>query len=165
MSSETAHGQLFDAEHRVLDGILADVEALAQRESFSPAAKRFAEFLRFLEQHIANENDVLLPLFLKHSGDPQGVVPLMRAEHAALLRVACELAAALSQWDGGGVRSRLLELTSMLKAHHENEERVLHPALDAIIPNEAAWQEALHGCRHDNAPPMKGSGVHDLSEN
>src|SRR5258706_2806926 len=69
----------FDADHRLLDHILADVEFLADRRSFQAAGGRFAEVRRLVEGHLKDEEEILLPLYEERTRDPRRIVPKVRA--------------------------------------------------------------------------------------
>jgi|CXWL01.1.fsa_nt_gi iron-sulfur cluster repair protein YtfE (RIC family) len=126
-------------EHQQLDAILGDVEFLSARRSFATAAKRFGEFRHLLEKHLHAEETMLFPLFVERTKDPQAIIPTLRAQHADLLRLVDHIAAAISQWDHEAFFTQVDALDAALKTHHLDEERLLHPALDALIRSEADW--------------------------
>jgi hemerythrin len=136
-----------DEEHRALDHTLADVEYLAQRRSFQSAAKRFGELRRAMERHLHDEEDVLLPAFESRTGDPDRILPMIRAQHASLLDVLDSIAAALSCDDYNAFCAAILELGDQLRAHEADEERVLHPALDRVLPTDADWKALVNAVK------------------
>jgi hypothetical protein len=137
----------FDDEHRALDHTLADVEYLAQRRSFQSAGKRFGELRRAAELHLRDEEEVLLPEFKLRTGDPQNIVPLIRAQHASLLECLDTVAAALSCGDYPGFCGQLAQLADLLRGHEADEERLLHPALDKVVKNDADWKSLVRSVK------------------
>lgn len=133
----------FDEEHHALDHTLADVAYLAKKGSFLPAGKRFFEFRNALERHQREEEAVLFPFFLERTGDPDGVLPQMRAQHEQLAEAMNEVSAALSQENLDAFGKALTGLTAQLAGHHELEERLLHRGLDWLLPNAAEWRKRV----------------------
>jgi hemerythrin-like domain-containing protein len=135
-------------EHQRLDHILADVEFLTERRSYQQAAKRFAEFIRGVEEHIRVEDNVLLPLLIEKTGDPTDIAGRVHYEHERLISTLNEMSQAISRWDYGQFCALLPILDSLAKEHHRNEERILHPALDTLLRNQSDWQRLCHA-RHE----------------
>jgi transcriptional regulator of acetoin/glycerol metabolism len=142
------------SEHREFDHVLADVEFLSKRRSFTQAAKRFGEFRRRIEWHLDGEEQILLPLLVERTGDPGGVASRIHLEHEELRRLLDAAASSISQWDYPGFCRQLESLGVSLRAHHASEERLLHPALDALVQSEADWVALLREAR---ARPGSGS--------
>jgi hypothetical protein len=137
------------AEHSHHGQTLMDVKCLIEHGSFVQAAKRFAEFLRWLELHFQWEEQVLLPVFIRRTGDPLRLVPRILAEHNQLLQVINNAAAALSQWNCEAFMHEMQNLEVLLSSHHDVEERFLAPVLGditafeevSVVPTVAFRQE------------------------
>ena len=87
-SYAVASDRFVDPQHRALDHAFSDVEFLAEKRAFEPAALRFTEFRTQLEEHLREEETVLFPDFESRTGDAQQVLPLIRGQHAQLEYVA-----------------------------------------------------------------------------
>lgn len=123
----------FDEEHRALDHQLAEVEYFAERRAFAQAGKRFGELEQALERHMREEDDVLFPWFVDHTGDPEGVVAILTGQHRRL-RLAMEAVnGALTEHDFARFSSSVKVLSTLLGAHHHSEERLLHQKLEAML--------------------------------
>jgi hypothetical protein len=137
----------FDEEHRALDHTLADVEYLAQRRSFQTAGKRFGELRRAVENHLRDEEDVLLPEFRARTGDPGNILPLIRAQHRSVLESLDAVASALSCEDYPAFCEELSQLGDLLRGHEADEERLLHPALDRVVKSDADWKSLVQAVK------------------
>lgn len=122
-----------DEEHRALDHALADVEFLAERRSFKAASERFAEFRQAFEAHLREEETVVFPEFEKQTGDPEHVLPAIRAQHAELESALSSIGKALAELNYTEFCHQLDALTSLLKEHQATEERLL-PAKEGAQP-------------------------------
>jgi hemerythrin-like domain-containing protein len=131
-------------QHQRLDHIMADVEFLAARRSYVQAAKRFAEFRWGMENHMAVEERVLLPLFVEKTGDPDGIAATIRDEHTRLQGLLDEIGQSLSQWDYARFGRLIDELNTLTQEHHRHEERLLHPMLESALGNEGDWQRICY---------------------
>lgn len=143
----------FDEEHRVLDHTLADVEYLAERRSFQTAGKRFGELRRAIERHLRDEEEVLFPAFKARTGDPGGLLPRVLKQHAEVLAALEEVGAALSCGDYTAFCSALCALAQRLRTHEGDEERLLHPAMDALLHSDAEWRSLVQAIRSRGQPP------------
>lgn len=100
-----------------------------------------------LAAHIAGEDELLLPAYAAAVPTPgRGAgAEVFVAEHQKILRLAGEVEAALAAAGAGEVSHaealRLLEavhpLKGLLQHHEDREERLLAPALDEAIGDEA----------------------------
>ena len=145
----------FTHEHHTLDQILADVEFLVERRSFIPAGKRFGEFRLAMERHLEAE-ERLLPELAHRSAEAASLVAQARAEHAWVQRLTEAVGSAVSSWDFSAFSRQVSELVSALDEHQRNEEKLLHPAFDALLQGEADWLRFLAG----PAQPPVNAPVH-----
>jgi len=121
-------------EHSGLEEILSDVCCLAEQRSFVQAALRFGEFRLRLEKHLDAEERVLLPMFEDATGDPDDLLPRLHREHGQLRYLMDRLGTSISRWDMTAFCVRLEQITDTLEAHHRDEERALHAAVDLMSP-------------------------------
>ena len=136
-----------ESEHQRLDHVLDDVGFLAERGSYQQAAKRFAEYIRTVEEYVDMDQNVLLPLLRSKTGDPMGIADLVRSEQERLISTLAKMSQAISQWDYGLFCALLPRLDNLAKENHRNEERILHPALDSLLQNESDWHRLCHSTR------------------
>ena len=137
--TSTSFAQICAAEHRKEDAILDDVAVLCGHASYIPAAKRFGEFRRLYEKHVAGEERVLFPLFLEKSGDPDQIVNRLRDEHDRIGHLVDATAASISSWDHQRFGHLVAQLSAALHVHNQNETQVLHPSLDALVQSASDW--------------------------
>jgi len=124
--------ELLAIDHRTIDALLADTQALLNERDFEDAGRVFASFCGLLRSHIEAE-EALLFASLERLGGAAGPINVMRCEHAAIQRTMPMISLAL-QLKSGQEASRLLEsLLDSLSSHNQKEERVLYPMVDAIL--------------------------------
>ena len=143
----TKINEILTRQHQKLDHILADVEFLAARRSYVQAAKRFAEFRWGMDNHMAVEEKVLLPLFIEKTGDPDGIASTIHSEHKRLQEVLDEIGQSISQWDYARFGRLIDELNILTREHHWHEESILHPMLEPVLGNESEWYRACYEAR------------------
>jgi iron-sulfur cluster repair protein YtfE (RIC family) len=121
-------------DHRLLDTLLTEVEALVQVGDFATAAECFSAFQRRLAAHIEAEETLLFPRLELASGD-QGPTRVMRHEHADIERALEHIARSLRPAANtpNPAAGLLEELGEYLAAHHRKEAHVLGPRLDANL--------------------------------
>jgi hemerythrin-like domain-containing protein len=135
--SVTEHLQ---ADHRRLDGILAEAQQLAGAGDYPRAAARFAEFSSGLDRHIDLEEQILFPTFESATGMRGGPTQVMRAEHVQIrdsMRTATD---ALAREEDEVLGEAVHELTETLSAHNMKEEHMLYPMTDRVIGDEQRRQ-------------------------
>lgn len=131
------------SEYEAIEATISDVRALVRARSYHSAALRMGELRRNLERHLDLE-DHLVAIFVDRTGDPGGLTVRLRAEHheiPAHLEAACT---AVSDWDGSKALRLLDALSGALEAHRVTEARLVHPALEDLLPGEPDW-DALRG--------------------
>ncbi len=129
----------FLRQYDTLNRILGEVEMMAEHRTFAAAAERFEAFRRALERHFSDEQDVLLPHFMKHASAPGEAVERILDARAQILRDLGEVGAALASSDYARFCVAMTALDRSLDAHRLDEEQVVHPALDAILKTDADW--------------------------
>ena len=144
----------FLRQYDELNRILGDVEVLAERRSFMPAALRFGEFRIELERHLSDEERVLLPQFVQHGGDSQTVERIVATRTDIVLSVN-RVGAALSQSEYAGFCASMTALDRALDAHRHDEETIIHPALEHLLKNDTDWDE-MRAKAHFAESPLVG---------
>lgn len=132
--TETISG-FFARDHDEIDAILARAD-FRDPASALPILK---EFDYRLERHIIWEETVLFPAAARV--DPalaQGPIPVMLSEHIAIRAAKAKAMESLRQGDGMAAMTRIQEMLVILAAHNAQEERVLYPSCDRLIPKEEA---------------------------
>lgn len=126
--------------HRALDALFAvHQEALLDRD-ITTAAKKLAAFDARIREHIALEEDRLLPIYRRAGCIPGGAVELYQAEHRKILEYLSRFRAALDEMTGGAPDAqtviRLLDEEARFKhlmEHHDlREQNILYAALDRV---------------------------------
>ena len=123
---------LLENDHRSIDAMFTDVEALILERNCTGASTAFQTFQKRLEAHIAAEELVLFPAF-EEATACNGPTSVMRSEHGAFRRLMTEIHTAL---EGASERDPLplfQELGRTLSSHNVKEERVLYPKMDANL--------------------------------
>ena len=88
--------ECLQTDHRRLDTILAECNALATAGRFAAAADHFVTFRQGLARHIDAEEGVLFPALAKHAPHAAGPMSVMRAEHGRIRELMANLAGALA---------------------------------------------------------------------
>ncbi len=132
--------------------ILGDVDFLGERRSFETAAKRFGEFRLLLEQHLRDEDDVLLPRFARVAPEKRAELEGIHANRARLLGCVNEVASTITAADFSAFCFAMAELDRALEAHRVAEEHVVHPALDRLLKNDADWENLCARVRFPHEP-------------
>lgn len=135
----TTIAEIFERDHRGLDGLLGDAERSLEAGQRARAAVIFSRFREGLERHIVAEEEVLFPAFEELTGITRGPTEVMRAEHTEIRRLLREARAGLERAEAA---VPLAALTSLLAAHNRKEEGILYPMLDRVA-REAGTLETL----------------------
>lgn len=128
--------QYYQDDHDRLDGLFTQFQEL-KRTDFQKAKESFKEFMHGLKRHIIWEEEILFPLFEKHTGmSSGGPTQVMRMEHVEIKK---HLGAIHDKVKTGNAETDDDEknLLSALSAHNEKEEGVLYP----IINNMSSAEE------------------------
>lgn len=130
-------------DHRRLDSIMGDVEALVRSRSFTEAARRFAEFSCGLTRHIEIEEQILFPSFEQMTGFTQGPTPVMRAEHVEIRELMERVATAIRAEDAVAFTRAAGALKQLLGEHNLKEEHVLYPTTDQAAGGDRERDELV----------------------
>lgn len=131
------------AEHRGFEHLLEDIGELVAMGSFRSAGARLLELRHALERHLSHEERVLLPLFTEQRKKGRAVEDpssLVQGEHEALLSALDNLSEGISRWEPEKVKAAVRELLTELREHHRREETLVHPKLEALVPDAMTWE-------------------------
>lgn len=129
----------FLRRYEALKHILGDVEFLAQRWSLS-TAKRFGEFRMMLEQHLRDEEEVLLPRFSQSGPGARAVLDAIHDHRLRLLKSVDDVASTIACSEHAAFCAAMNSLDEALEAHRADEEHVVHPALENVLRNDSDWE-------------------------
>lgn len=116
-------------DHYRLDGIFRQFRS-QKNTSFLEAQKLFLEFKGDLERHIVWEEEILFPLFERHTGMyGEGPTAVMRLEHRQIKEFLQKIRDKAEKKDTDTSELEL-GLIEILRAHNEKEEGVLYPWFD-----------------------------------
>lgn len=135
--------EVLERDHRRLDALLEEVEALADAGSFPAAAERFAEFACGLDWHIDVEEHVLFPEFEERTGMTRGPTTVMASEHYDIRNFMSEVRRALERREGSDHTQALADLTELLAEHNAKEERMLYPMTDRAMGDDHAREDLV----------------------
>lgn len=125
----------FEEDHDRLDALLTSFHEL-KRSDFERAKERFREFKFGLQRHIVWEEDLLFPLWERHTGLTEGgPTHVMRLEHRSIGQALEALHKKVQQGDPECDREEQ-DLLGLLSSHNIKEERVLYPSIDAQVSDE-----------------------------
>jgi len=126
-------------DHDRLDALEETAFRLRDAGDLAAAFDLFAQFARGLTRHIAIEEEVVFPIFEDRADLPRSAGPtaVMREEHRRIRQRLDEIDGAIGDAAGEVERSRG-ELRDLLESHNLKEERVLYPAVDALLSDEEA---------------------------
>ena len=139
------------SEHADLEALFNTHQRALMTRDLEPALGAIVKFENLLKQHIAFEEEVLLPIYnAKRLQTLGGTVPIFQAEHRKLVQFIAKLTryteALPESSDILGSILKLLEEEAMFKGllHHHSlrEKNLLFPRLDAYTSEperEKAW--------------------------
>lgn len=153
MTSSASVREFFERDHDRLDQLFASYQ---RNYASDPAQARraFAAFRAGLEQHIVWEEARLFPLWEQKTGMTQaGPTVVMRAEHQHIHDLLHRIEAALDPAQDAPREAATNTLVEVLTSHNLKEERILYPAIDQAVSQEAraALIEALQGSAESSA--------------
>jgi hypothetical protein len=129
-------------ETQELAQTLADVRALVQAGCFRSAAQRVGELRLHLEQHLAVVGR-LAPIYLSRTGDPGGLCLRLAAAHQEIPKSLQGAFDAITHWAPTEALAQLDALAAQLEGHQAAEQRMLHPTLEDLVPDDVDWSQ-LH---------------------
>jgi hemerythrin-like domain-containing protein len=173
--------QILMDEHRVIERVLASLEAIAERIAEVPGdgaralLRDYGDFFRsFADRcHHAKEEDLLFAKMTEH-GFPRefGPIAVMLSEHTdgracvAALLSAGEGNGPLSEGDREGIQETARRYVSLLRAHILKEDNILYPmALQALTSDELdALAESYASFENDVTGATEFHRLQDLAE-
>jgi iron-sulfur cluster repair protein YtfE (RIC family) len=121
-------------DHRKYDVALDECETAADVGEWQNAKRLFNDFVADLKLHMRIEDEVLYPLFVEESGDPEGVIGHLSDEHDYLVRLVQDLAYIIKANDFDHFLDSLEPLHKAMNQHNEHEESVfLNMANQSIL--------------------------------
>lgn len=130
------------SDHAKLDQLWA--EFMAETHSAQNAARLFQQFSDHIVKHMDLEDNVLFPLFDKHTGLEGGIGPtaLVRRDHANILKLMETVKKTAATKDINKIQYASNHLQRALNAHRERENQMQYPVLDNVV-NDGKWFEIL----------------------
>ena len=126
-------------DHRVCDGLWADVEAA---DGAPAMAAPFAAFAQAMQRHFAFEEEQLFPaLDLATGMHGAGPTAVMRQEHEQMRRLLHTMAGAMAAGDADGVLDHGDTLLMLIQQHNLKEEHIVYPLADGRLA--ASWPDLL----------------------
>lgn len=122
-----------ETDHRRLDDLLPDPDAVVDAGTLAEAGRRFREFACGLSQHIQAEEQVLFPAFEELTGMTSGPTVVMRVEHEEIRRWIAVASASVDAQDAAAFRNAIGRLSGVLSAHNMKEEQILYPMTDGAV--------------------------------
>ena len=132
----TSVKQYFEDDHARLDSLFAEFQSL-KRTDAAAAKQKFNAFLSGLTPPHIWEEEILFPLFEERTGmSHTGPTEVMRQEHKIINRhldaIHGKVRAADPESD-----SDEADLLDVLNVHNMKEERILYPAIDQALDDDA----------------------------
>ena len=134
MTQSNVH-EYFQKDHKRLDELFKSFQELKHSDPIK-AKEAFKEFKFGLQRHIVWEEDVLFPAWEHGSGFPEGgPTHVMRLEHRQIGECLEALHAKVQECDPRSDTEEQ-QLLRLLGAHNLKEERILYPAIEALLEDE-----------------------------
>lgn len=133
---EAAPGALSErlrCDNRRLDGAVGEVGRRLREGPLASARDALNRCTAAWERQVRLEEEVLYPLFELRLGTAGAGTAAMRDEHREILRAFASLEAALSAGRRSAALEELEALRAMVGLHLSREDRVVYPALDAML--------------------------------
>jgi len=112
-------------DHRRYDAALAECELAAEAGDWKAAIEGYRGFVHDLKLHMDMEDQVIYPLLERETGDPDGEIAELRAEHDDLERLLQDLAVVIRNRDIDHLLDSLVPLHRAMNEHNAFEEQVL----------------------------------------
>ncbi|ODU10240.1 MAG: hypothetical protein ABS84_05160 [Rubrivivax sp. SCN 71-131] len=122
-----------------------DIDAIAERATAAAAAgdattmvREGAEFLKRLQRHIDQEEQLLFPAFEERTGMREGGPSVqMKMEHDDMRPILEQMHAAVAAKDAAGYQKASKALFDILVPHNQKEEQMMYPMLDDTMGADA----------------------------
>jgi len=139
MNSQGTLTEFFIHDHRACDEHWSAVEDAVERQDLSTVCTAWDAFQQRQRHHLAMEEEVLFPAIEAASGMSGGPTDVMRMEHAQMLAVLDQMAAAVEERDFQELIDLGDTLLILTQQHNEKEEGMLYPMAEETIG--ADWVE------------------------
>lgn len=125
------------SDHDRLDRLLEETVSVLERRDLRALRLRFPELARQLRDHMRFEEEFMFPIVERTLCNAEGPTCVMRRDHQEIEDRLAGMTAALYLGDLAAFRDEHLALTLSLENHNGREERVLYPAIDRILDDDA----------------------------
>ena len=131
--------------HEELNELFTRHQEALRAADLTLAAARLSAFEESLREHIALEEERLLPIYRRAGRIPGGPEEFFTGEHAKLLAMLTQYRAVLEQLrrEGGSPGRGIIRLfdlgaafKNLTEHHHQREEIIFFPALDRVATDE-----------------------------
>ncbi|MFC3530997.1 hemerythrin domain-containing protein [Vogesella facilis] len=134
----------FTQVHRACDDQFVAVEDALRDGDWPQVVASCHAFCQAMEQHFAEEENVLFPAFEQASGISQGPTVVMRHEHAEMRVLMDDMRAAAAALDGAALAGAADTLLLLMQQHNLKEENILYPMCDRVADMSALLTELGH---------------------
>lgn len=124
--------------HQHCDEDFVATENLVAESRWPEADNAFSQFVRGMERHFKQEEEIFFPAFEEATGMAAGPTQVMRAEHRDMRQAMADMEAALAARDRDDYLGRAETLLMLLQQHNLKEEHILYRMADQAMAGEAA---------------------------
>jgi len=111
-------------DHEKFDALLEQCELAAAAGAWKEAFRLFYEFTDALKLHMRMEDEVLYPLFVEETGDPDGAIAMLGEEHDDIVRLLGDLDVVIRTRNDDAFGESLEPLHNVMREHDDHEELV-----------------------------------------
>ena len=123
----------FSAQHRAGDKLFEEMEQAVSHGDWPQAESLCERFHDDIEQHLANEENVLFPLLEDATGMRPGPTQVMRGEHVEIRELLQRIGEAIKTGEKNESLGIAETLFLFLQQHNVKEEQVLYPMADQAL--------------------------------
>ena len=128
--------QILTEEHSQCDQYFVDLEFHVAQAQWDKAQIELTQFIAAMEQHLAEEEKILFPLFEERTGKKMGPTQVMCMEHMQMRQLFQQMHASVEQQDQEQFLGESETLLMLMRQHNAKEEQILYPMLDHIFAGE-----------------------------
>ena len=132
----TLHAYLA-GDHRACDEEYGWAESRVVCADWPNAKQAFAGYVRHLEQHLGQEEQILFPAIERASGSTMGPTAVMRNEHEHMRAIVRAMSAAIDTRDATEFFDHADSLRMLMHQHNLKEESVLYPMAERLLGADA----------------------------
>ncbi|MCP4188973.1 MAG: hemerythrin domain-containing protein [Gammaproteobacteria bacterium] len=125
--------EFFSKQHRECDAILEQMEQALNAEDWTTGAEKFAKMKQDIIDHLANEEEILFPMFQEKTGMQGGPVMVMLGEHVEIKSLIERIDNAITVQDTDEALDTTETLFMFLQQHNVKEEQMLYPMTDEAL--------------------------------